>query len=42
MKSIASYYIETTCLNKLTETDMISIEIDIDRISLTYFFFKVI
>ncbi|XP_043586830.1 uncharacterized protein LOC122569612 [Bombus pyrosoma] len=42
MKSIASYYIETTCLNKLTETDIIGIEIDIDRISLTYFFFEML
>lgn len=42
MKSIASYYIETTCLNRLTETDVIGFAIDIDKISLTYFFFEVI
>ncbi|XP_068972243.1 cyclic GMP-AMP synthase-like receptor [Bombus flavifrons] len=37
MNSIASYYIETTCLNKLPEIDM-----SINTISLTYFFFEML
>ncbi|XP_071877906.1 cGAS-like receptor 1 isoform X2 [Bombus fervidus] len=37
LNSIASYYIETTCLNKLTEIDM-----SIDKISLTYLFFEML
>ncbi|XP_060832188.1 cyclic GMP-AMP synthase-like receptor isoform X1 [Bombus pascuorum] len=37
LKSIASYYIETTCLNKLTEID-----ININRISVTYLFFEML
>ncbi|XP_033308849.1 uncharacterized protein LOC117210188 isoform X3 [Bombus bifarius] len=37
MKSIASYYIETTCLNKLTEINM-----SINTISLAYFFFEML
>ena len=37
MKNIASYYIETTCLNKLTELDT-----SINTISLSYFFFEML